>query len=565
MLRNIHKRGAAALLAAALALCLCLSGCGLSAAQKALSQIQGGGQPGASSGTAPAETPVPGGGPDENPGGEGPGAPASGGEFLSVTLERCSDWRYAPDNYDIRLCTAEWDGVRLGEESARAYPALDAALRRIYEETAEEFKNTADEMAELALYALEDAIEEGESPDYNWTERVTVQRADPAALGLLYHMMSYEGGIHPYMASWGLNLDPKTGRELTLGQVFRDPDALPALVAGLLTEQYGGEDEMLPPNLDLQQYLAGCIKDGTLHWVIGYQGVTFWFTPYELLPFSAGEPSVSVWFAEQPELFCEEMLPAYDQYAIPLSVDQKLPFDLDSRDGQTDTLELLREPGPAFEDMGEVLPTVLLNGEWVTLTVDDYGSGCADFAAALLHLGEGRNLLYIDAELGGGYHVLSVYDLAGLRLAGRYPNAGFCWDWEDTTGGLATETITNPAAFRLGRRTELLSTITAQDNYAADAATGLPVLQGEGYDLSSGGVILLTKRPIEVQLLPAGKPGRLPAGVSLELLRTDDESYVDAQLEDGRECRILVDAADWPVTVGGVPIEDCFDGMMFAG
>ena len=40
---------------------------------------------------------------------------------------------------------------------------------------------------------------------------------------------------------------------------------------------------------------------------------------------------------------------------------------------------------------------------------------------------------------------------------------------------------------------------------------------------------------------------------------------MDLVLETGDVRRVWVDSYDWPVTVGGIDIEECFDGIMFAG
>ena len=48
-----------------------------------------------------------------------------------------------------------------------------------------------------------------------------------------------------------------------------------------------------------------------------------------------------------------------------------------------------------------------------------------------------------------------------------------------------------------------------------------------------------------------------PFPVQLELL--------DVKLEDGRKCRIEVDMSEWPKLINGIPEEECFDGILYAG
>ena len=57
----------------------------------------------------------------------------------------------------------------------------------------------------------------------------------------------------------------------------------------------------------------------------------------------------------------------------------------------------------------------------------------------------------------------------------------------------------------------------------------------------------------------------LPAKTKVSLLRTDGSSFWDLLLKNGDVRRVWIDDSDWPQSIDGVDIEDCFDGIRFAG
>ena len=46
---------------------------------------------------------------------------------------------------------------------------------------------------------------------------------------------------------------------------------------------------------------------------------------------------------------------------------------------------------------------------------------------------------------------------------------------------------------------------------------------------------------------------------------TDNETYVELRDEDGDCYWVSGQFEEWPLTVGGIPMDDLFDGIMYAG
>ena len=95
----------------------------------------------------------------------------------------------------------------------------------------------------------------------------------------------------------------------------------------------------------------------------------------------------------------------------------------------------------------------------------------------------------------------------------------------------------------------------------------MPAAKTEYYDLSASLRRLISKLPLEVGILPDGTREELPAGTMLRMLRTDGETYMDLELEDGRECRLVLERNPdtWEWLINGISEWDCFEDLLYAG
>jgi hypothetical protein len=95
----------------------------------------------------------------------------------------------------------------------------------------------------------------------------------------------------------------------------------------------------------------------------------------------------------------------------------------------------------------------------------------------------------------------------------------------------------------------------------------MPEAEHDYYDLSGNPRRLVSKLPLEVEMLSEGTREELSAGTMFRMLRTDGETYMDMALEDGRECRITLSRDDdtWSWLINGVSEWDCFEDLFYAG
>ena len=94
----------------------------------------------------------------------------------------------------------------------------------------------------------------------------------------------------------------------------------------------------------------------------------------------------------------------------------------------------------------------------------------------------------------------------------------------------------------------------------------------EGYFLEHYGADALTlKQDLAVIAVePNNKYGKgtevtLKAGTRVTGYYTDNETYVEIKDPDGDNYWVGGQFAEWPLTVGGIPMDDLFDGIMYAG
>ncbi len=57
----------------------------------------------------------------------------------------------------------------------------------------------------------------------------------------------------------------------------------------------------------------------------------------------------------------------------------------------------------------------------------------------------------------------------------------------------------------------------------------------------------------------------IEAGEHFLPIRTDNSSFVDCRLDDGRLVRLKITKTDYPVQIDGEDVDDLFEGLVYAG
>ena len=457
------------------------------------------------------------------------------------------------DDY-IMLAYVTWDSVILSEASAEAYPKLAAALETYSREDAafadEQLQEMIPEAERMADWMGSDFY------GFSYETSCSIQRADSSIFSARFDYYAYTGGARPYYGTTAWNLDPASGSRISLSQVITDMDQLPTVLAQAMREKYDYLDQATFD--DIGSILSRYAEESYV-WTLGYQGVTFYFAPSEIAPSAAGSLEATLWFNEHPELFEE----AYTQlpeggYVIPVPESTQVDVDLDPEKDGYDQLYVFLD-GYGTLSVGK-------NGNAVR--DDNYFAYYAD--TYLVTPDNERFYLYIDCTAENDYSTFHVYDVNGTtpELLTVIEGEGFSGMWVEDYflgGNWFNEVFNNPAHFLMAGRLDLLGTMSGTRPFHVDPFTGLPVAEVDYYTLPAERDPLVTKISLTVKLLPGLVDYEIPAGTRLWFMRSNGTSYVDMRMADGKQCRIYLEYRNWQAYINGIPEEDCFEGIYYAG
>ncbi len=202
-----------------------------------------------------------------------------------------------------------------------------------------------------------------------------------------------------------------------------------------------------------------------------------------------------------------------------------------------------------------VIESIICYLEGEEYTLDDpqiYGADIYLMVPAL----SGAVYFYIDGQSDNDYHYMTIVGVSPDDV----------WYAGDFYGGFAEEP-TDVNALNLMTRESMLSTVHTE-RLSRVGTNGLPEAIDPYYAINSS-LELTVKQDVDCwsvngigQLM---QPATLSAGEKVSFVRTDGVSFTDLQTESGDIYRVWVSTGEWPRTIGGVNIEDCFDGLRFAG
>lgn len=486
-------------------------------------------------------------------------------ELCPLTISLKKTYAYEMDD-DTILSYHNFTEAALAEADAEKLPELSAALAeysterkeeasRFYEMILEEAQDTYDELFE---HESDTACDTAMEPHFLGND-ILVRRADSAVVSFLEEETSFGGGVRSNSDYRGVTFDAAAGQRLGLTEVISDISALSEVLGQKLRKNY--------PEIifsDLGEYLDRAMAAGgeELSWTLGYDGITFYFSPCDMASDIDTLLTASIGFMEMPELFVEKYTMVPEEYAVSFDMTETLEFNLDE-DAELEQLQVCFEA----DEWGSITSVMITLDGKEYLDEEYY----AYQGQPYLLRANGRYYLYLDGTAENDYRVMRVYELNQNEI---FPietlwSAGV-HSLYLSDGTFITELPTNPNRFVLDSRMDALSTAAAGRVYHV-GADGLPEAETEYYTLNHE-IVLTSKLPLTVDVVnpETGEilesAAELPAGTRLMLYQTDNQTYADMRLEDGRVCRFAVDLSNgWPQLVNGMDAEACFEGMIFAG
>ena len=486
-------------------------------------------------------------------------------DLCPLTIFLKKTYAYDMDD-DTILSYHNFTEAALAEADAEKLPELSAALA----EYSKERKEEASRSYEMILEGAQDTYDELFKRESDTTcdmamephsleNDILVRRADSTVVSFLEEETSFGGGACSNSDYRGVTFDAAAGQRLELTEVITDISALPELLGQKLRKNY--------PELTLSglgEYLDRAMAAGgeEFSWTLGYDGITFYFSPYDMASDIDALLTASIGFMEMPELFVEKYTMVPEEYTVCFDMAETLEFNLDE-DAELEQLQVRFEA----DEWGSFTSVMITLDGREFLDEEYYAFQGQPYLVRV----NGRCYLYLDGTAENDYRVMRVYELNQKEI---FPvetlwSAGV-HSLYLSDGTFITELPTNPNRFVLDSRMDALSTATAGRVYHV-GADGLPEAETEYYTLNHE-IVLTSKIPLTVDVVnpDTGEilepTAELPAGTRLMLYQTDNQTYADMRLEDGRVCRFAVDLSNgWPQMVNGMDAEACFDGMIFAG
>lgn len=393
--------------------------------------------------------------------------------------------------------------------------------------------------------------------EWFYERRPAVMRCDDAVTSILECDFSYAGGAHPVSAYFAEVYDSKTGELLELADVVNDMDKVQELLADALKTNYPDTD-FWGVDESLDRYFKGEVAP--LNWTADYEGVTFYFSPYDIAPYAAGLISAQIPFKGNESLFAQSIMNVPDAYAV--AVDRSIPVFMDI-DGD-DTPEKIEAEFYDSDDSGGQLLCFVDEDQ---IGSEEIYSFETDFN--IIKTSDNKIYLYANCLGDSDYKSIRVYDITNGEFK-FVDEVGFSTEgyYDEQTGTHYTGIITDPLNMHLVKRTDALYTGSGVSLFRV-GDNGLPV-NTQDYYILSGGLELTVKKDIDTTQIDKDTfdvigDVTLKEGEKITLYRTDDVTFVDAILSDGKCVRLNVDLDTWPQEVEGKVAEDYFDGIFYAG
>ena len=503
-------------------------------------------------------------------------------------LERENYSRY---DYDPSLTEEHYQAVAeqmtellyLAPEDAERYPELQKVLDELNQGHKNFDRSTIEGlMADSAEYYR---AEKNLDFLFNAESRFELRRTDSEVLSFLEYSGMYSGGAHGMAGVTGRNLNPETGEDYRLSEIVKDLGKLPAAIDQAFREEQGEAADDILFSDSLEEYLKDH-KEEDYCWTLEPEGVCFWFQQYEVAPYASGFVSAEVRFREFPELFT--------------GVGQNAPAAFVKQDSYLRPLYFEGEDGSLHK---VTVTTEEYESDYhktVSIQVDDGEKGFLNdlwvygYKTNLVRTEDGRQYVYLFCTSDNDYEILRVADINGSvpRDAGTMSGSGLSWrvleeseyepskesetePWfSEWSTGFHVVLLTDPAAFRLADRMELISTYSGEKHYHV-GFDGMPVPEDQIYrklgaeDNPFSWTVKVLKdfeaEEVDPETLEPKGTVTLKEGEEIALWGTDNSFQEYVLRKDGSIVLLEITRGEWPFLVNGIPYDELLDGLMFAG
>lgn len=510
-------------------------------------------------------------------------------EFISVGIAERSDAEWSEDTENFhKIIDVYFNPVLIGEEDRVKYPNLAATLDNL--------RASDEEMVMSDMRNYRDMITEyGEDEyfPYFTYDSYNVLRSDSYVVSLENVNSTYAGGIHPYTAKVGVSFDTTTGERLKISEVCNDCDSLGEMIAYKLESKYGiwsyDDGEIFDKVI---AYINDLIANDKINFAIGNEGVTFYFTPYELDGASYADGNLTVSFSFYESILVDDGEPRLiglfkkkygtvpDKYmrTISLGNDIEVRNLVAAGDGDYDILNVHALEYDEWDDFCGI--GISINGESVFEDESIYGyeddiylyrNDIDETTFIIIHLlqdseDDAMYVLIVDED-GSIVKIQDEYGLSPIGIKGNYGEEE--WDYD-----YSYKTVFNPDGFNAITRTDLLGTSFVTGKYRLND-DGEFERVNKYMDYNSGFELTL-KQDFKAGMIDPehmfNEESAAPGEFDIEVELTAGEKIYPKKTDGDRLVFFTTDNGEWGMFmmdenfmyINGTAVWDLFDGLIFA-
>lgn len=487
-----------------------------------------------------------------------------------------SDIKSFGNNGDRLLASSRYGLVGLNVEEEKLYPKLKAALKEENELVAENWNESFVDLIDIGEEFFSN--EENGIYDRLYDElKVDVVRADSVVFSIHHYFTYFSGGAHGFYTHSGENFDAETGEKLLVSDVITDMDRLGDIIEDKLVND--PEGQWIEQDVYRQHFKDLKQNEAYFAWLIDYEGVSFFFNPNDIAAYAAGMYTVYLPFEEYPDLFVEKYTKAAENYVMPLIPYRNNFFNWDDEEMTAINIRYIADEYGALSDVIVEIDSEINELDMYCMEINPYVVRNHDkYYLYLFYIGENyyQSLKIFDIK---NNQLVEVAEIENLGVSLLDTTFEYLDDEQMSTRSTNIyPALTDPNDLVLDSLLYALSTVTGTREYYTTKA-GMVEAYEDYYrvddqwrydwlnEFEELEWTFTTKVELEMNLvdenLKTGESIVLPVGTDIKYIRTDNESWADFRLDDGREVRAKIVLDEF--TINGIDIMDALDGVMFAG
>ena len=463
------------------------------------------------------------------------------------------------DEDGTTLYRDEFDNLYLSDDTKDAYPGITKALNDYNSKVGGVAEGwTESELIDIAKQQKDDSEYFTEYTDISSSQ---ISRLDDKVLSIVNSFSNYYGGAHGYYGNSGFNYDVATGEELSLLDVVSSLDDLRTAAQEVFSRDYAFIVENEPGS---EEALSDSFNDEeALEWSLGPDALTLYYNPYYLASYASGQQVLDIRYEDYPNLFNKGLGEYVGDWV--LAGDEWLE-DIDG-DGIQDYIHVMANY--EYEEDYSYMTGITIDAGNISADFDLYSYETTFY---LVHKAD-KYYIYVSSLGDSDCSFLDMYEISssGINDLGEEymgfaaPEAYYDYGegYYESNKGL----FYNPNRFYMSTRTQMISTMIGVKEY--EVGDDGRVHPTEDLFRTFAEMELTSK--VDLTLEVVNEDGEtvdsatIPSGTVFTPIRTDNETFSDCELPDGRIVRVPVDHSEITTTVNGIDIEEAFDGVMFAG